>query len=105
MSSDSEDEPMPIGWATNDGSAVSDSPTHETRAIPLIAHDRTRDPSRIERDTTAPFWILPERAPEIRDVHVHVRVEPSQGETILQESPQEERTRENATAFTATTAL
>ena len=71
MSSNSEDEPTPIGWATNDGIAVSDSPTIETRAIPVIAHDRTRDPSRsrVERDTIEPFWILPENGPQkIRDV-------------------------------------
>ena len=42
MSSDNDDEPTPIGWATNDGIAVSDSPTNE-RLLRFVIKMMTKD--------------------------------------------------------------
>ena len=48
----------------NDGDAVSDSPTHEPEAIPPIAIDPTRDPSRGEsRLLSRSFYCAPHEEP------------------------------------------
>ena len=80
----------------NDGDAVSDPPNHEPEAIPPIAVDPKRDPSRGESPRLSHrFHGAPHEEPCTISgcAQVHAQVEPSQKETHIQETLQVERTR------------
>ena len=80
----------------NYGDAVRVPPTHEPEAMPPIAHDPTRDPSREESPMLSPnSRCTPPRVPGVESgcVHVHARVEPSMRETPYQDTPQVGRAR------------